>query len=218
MPRSDSNYNAIRRLVNRGVRNASNIAKRLGISVRTVQRCLAQLRAEGSTIAFSKRGPAPSFASISSRTLSRLLHAEPSHTIADLRHYFVNKKSMNVSRATLHRRLHASGYNWRQPTFISLTPAHRAARVAFAREHLDDSWASTWAFDESYFNLQPHRQYRWVRSTASHPETLPPPSHLCRWASLLQFPAHENHRLLSSTATGAPMISSLFSLPLSCRP
>ncbi len=44
-------------------------------------------------------------------------------------------------------------YRWRLIPRRTLTSAQKAARVAFAQAHLEDSWGRRWSFDESYFNL-----------------------------------------------------------------
>lgn len=46
-------------------------------------------------------------------------------------------------------------------------------RVAFAREHLDDSWDRVWFFDESYFNLYRNGNQYWVRAKTDEAMSLP---------------------------------------------
>lgn len=69
------------------------------------------------------------------------------------------------------------GYRWRVPVRQRLTKSQREARVAFAWEHLQDSWDETWAYDEAYFQLYRTKNRCWIK-VSTEEATAPP--HLTR--------------------------------------
>jgi hypothetical protein len=68
----------------------------------------------------------------------------------------------SVDVTTVRKALHLMDYHWRLPGRKKLTSSQKAARLAFAEKHCSDTWDETWAFDESYFNLQRSSNRCWV--------------------------------------------------------
>jgi hypothetical protein len=69
--------------------------------------------------------------------------------------------------------LHQLGFRWRLRPRRRLTSSQKAARLAFARAHLHDSWDKRWFFDQSTFNLYRHGKKYWVRVATDDAMSLP---------------------------------------------
>lgn len=78
-----------------------------------------------------------------------------------------------VGVSTVKTALHDLEYRWRTIPRRVLTSAQKAARVAFARARLGDSWERRWSFDEAYFNLYRNGNRYWVRLKTDDAEAQP---------------------------------------------
>ncbi|GBM55977.1 hypothetical protein AVEN_45126-1 [Araneus ventricosus] len=70
------------------------------------------------------------------RRLSRIVRSQRSRTLAQITTQLNQGASRTVSKRTVQRSLHRMGFGSRRPTRVPLLNArHRAARLAWAREH-----------------------------------------------------------------------------------
>jgi len=111
------------------------VATRLRVSVSVISRLIQRVNATGSAQERPRSGrPA-------NRIRTRLRAAT----------------RVNISCQTVRRRLHEFGLNARRPAVRQrLTPAHKAARLAFCRRHVRwtrQQWANVLFSDESRFSL-----------------------------------------------------------------
>ncbi|GBL91865.1 hypothetical protein AVEN_172782-1 [Araneus ventricosus] len=91
------------------------------------------------------------------RRLSRIVRSQRNQTLAQITTQLNQGASRTVSKRTVQRSLHLMDFGSRKPTRVPLLNArHRAARLAWAREHrewtLEDCKRVAWS-DESRFRL-----------------------------------------------------------------
>lgn len=161
----DSQRNAVKYLLQRGIQSTSDICKRTGLNKRTVIRYKHKWRLRGTLDDLPRPGRQPKITTTFNRRLAqvkRSIPRAPAHTLAKR---MSELQGASVGAQTVRRALHRMGYHWRLPGRKKLTSSQKAARVAFAEEHRSDSWHKTWAFDEAYFNLQRHSNRCWVSVT-----------------------------------------------------
>nr|CAH7751245.1 unnamed protein product [Callosobruchus chinensis] len=91
--------------------------------------------------------------------IAQLAHRARSVTVPVLRSQFQRTFNREISTATIHRRVFASGLRCRRPLRVPLlTARHRTARLQWARAHRDwllPQWRNVLFSDESRFGLIP---------------------------------------------------------------
>nr|CAH7751246.1 unnamed protein product [Callosobruchus chinensis] len=92
--------------------------------------------------------------------IAQLAHRARSVTVPVLRSQFQRTFNREISTATIHRRVFASGLRCRRPLRVPLlTARHRTARLQWARAHRDwllPQWRNVLFSDESRFGLVSH--------------------------------------------------------------
>lgn len=166
MPKQfDNQRSTVKYFFDRGIRSTSDICERTGLPKRTVNHYKKKLKEDGTLDDLSRPGRPKKITSTFRRRLGqvkRSLPRAPAHTLAKR---MSELGGSQVSTSTVQRALHQMHYHWRLPGRKKLTSSQKAARIAFAEEHLGDDWKQTWAFDESYFNLHRSSNRCWVSVT-----------------------------------------------------
>lgn len=136
----------------------SEIVRQLGFSRSTVSRVYQEYMDGGKKtsdranckgqLALTVRGE---------RRLRRIVRSQRSQTLAQITTQLNDGASRTVSKRTVQRSLHRMGFGSRRPTRVPLLyTCHRAARLAWAREHRDwsvEDWKRVAWSDESRFRL-----------------------------------------------------------------
>lgn len=160
-------------LFERGINSPTVIARHCKISRPTARRYLENLR-RGESLADKPRSGRPrKVTSTFKRQLGQIKSQNPDESAKFYAEYISNLNGTPISATSVRRALHELGYSWRLKPRRELTAAQRGNRVAFAREHLDDSWDRVWFFDESYFNLYRNGNQYWVRAKTDEAMSLP---------------------------------------------
>ncbi|EER05514.1 Transposable element Tc3 transposase, putative [Perkinsus marinus ATCC 50983] len=141
----------------------SEIASCHGVSRPVVSKILAKAPQTYPPQPPERRGRKPVLSDRQKRHIMREFAKDPDVTCTKI----VRICKLSVSPQTVRRFLRSSGAAYAKiPTAPRLTPAHKAARVSFASEHLlAETDFSTWIFsDEKRFNLDgpDGLRYRWM--------------------------------------------------------
>ncbi|GFS78875.1 HTH_Tnp_Tc3_2 domain-containing protein [Trichonephila clavipes] len=136
----------------------SEIVRQLGFSISTVARVYHEYMDGGQNssdrenckgqLAFTVRGR---------RRLRRIVRSQRSQTLAQITTQLNDCASRTISKRTVQRSFHRTGFGSRRPTRVPLLNAcHRATRLAWAREHRDwsvEDWKRVAWSDESRFRV-----------------------------------------------------------------
>ena len=158
----DTQRNAVKFLLQRGIQSTSDICKRTGLRRQTVNRYKHKWRLRGSLDDLPRPGRQTKITSTFRRRLAQVKRSTPRAPAHTLAKRMGELEGSSVGVTTVKKALHLMDYHWRLPGRKKLTPSQKAARPAFAEEHRSDTWDKTWAFDEAYFNLQRHSNRCWV--------------------------------------------------------
>jgi transposase len=147
------------------------IAKRVSCTHSAVVKTLARYRATGDVADRSRSGRPPVMNDASLRRLDRIITRQPTSTSQHLAAQMQQQTGQRVSARTIRRaRTQALGrHPVRETITRSLTPAHIAARLAFAILHLISNWHHVLFSDEKDFVLQKTGRVAWIKSGESRP-------------------------------------------------
>lgn len=133
------------------------VSRRLNMSLSVVQRLYERFQATGSTEERPRTGRRRCTTIRDDRYLRLSALRDRTVTATRLQHQLRVATDVNVSRQTLRNRLHEAGLHSRTPaTRLSLTRAHRQARLNWSRRHQRwnrQRWDSVLFTDESRFTL-----------------------------------------------------------------
>lgn len=161
----DDQRKTVKYFIEHGIQSTAAICERTGLPKRTVNHYKKKLKEHGTLDDLPRSGPPSKITSTLRRRLGQVKRHVPRASAHTLAKRVSEISGSPVSTSTIRRALHQSGYHWRLPGRKKLTSSQKAARVAFAEEHLADDWKQTWAFDESYFNLHRTSNRYWVSVT-----------------------------------------------------
>jgi len=136
----------------------SEIVRQLGFARSTVSRVYQEYLVAGKKTSERANCRGQSALTVrGERRLRRIVRSQRSQTLAQITTQLNDGASRTVSQRTVQRSLHRMGFGSRRPTRVPLLNArHRAARLAWAREHRDwsvEDWKRVAWSDESRFRL-----------------------------------------------------------------
>jgi transposase len=161
----DDQRKTVKFFIERGIQSTSDICKRTGLSKSTVNDYKKKLKEYGTLDDLSRSGRPSKITSTLRRRLGQVKRHMPRAPAHALAKRVSELGDSPISATTTRKALHQGSYHWRLPGRKKLTSFQKAARIAFAEEHLADDWKHTWAFDESYFNLHRSSNRCWVSVT-----------------------------------------------------
>lgn len=133
------------------------VGRRLGVSHSVIQRLLERFQATGRADNRPRSGRPRSTNRREDRMLCREALRDRTVTSSTLRAQLAQAANINVSSATIRRRLHEYGLASRRPVVrVPLTEGHRQARAAWCRRHVRwnrQQWSQVLFTDESRFAL-----------------------------------------------------------------
>src|ERR1700722_6531210 len=110
------------------------------------------------------KGRPPKMATNDRRALGPLMRSKPFQTLSSVANALARARGISVSESPVRRSLKALDYDFGAPqTCLSLTEAHKAARLAFAARHAATDWKRVVFSDESTFQLAPNNVGVWSK-------------------------------------------------------
>ena len=163
------------------------IARELHCNQSTVSRVLQQFRLSGS-LERKKRSGRPSVVSDEVKdAVDKRIKKRRTATSAELANEVMDKTGRRVSERTIRRvRRELTYHPVHASVKPSLTDAHKAARLAWCREHRRDSFKSVVFMDEMGVGIDYHRQLFWIKPGEVRPvrETHPTKLRLNVWGAI----------------------------------
>jgi len=163
------------------------IARELCCNQSTVSRVLQQFRVSAS-LEIKKRSGRPSVVSDEVKdVVDKGIKKRRTATPSELANEVMDKTGRRVSERTIRRVRHELTY---YPVHASvkpyLTDTHKAARLAWCREHRRDSFKSVVFMDEMGVSIDYHRQLFWIKPGEVRPvrETQPTKLRLNVWGAI----------------------------------
>ena len=153
---SDVNRGRVIAWVQDGV-SLRQVATRLRVSISVISRLIQRVNATGSAQERPRSGRPRATNAREDRFIHRQALQSRSAPANRIRTRLRAATRVNISCQTIRRRLHEFGPNARRPEVRQrLTPAHKAARLAFCRRHVRwtrQQWANVLFSNESRFSL-----------------------------------------------------------------
>ena len=136
-----------------------NVANVFGCHISTIYRLEARRRQTGSVSDRLRSGRPPVTTPAQNRVIVRNFRRDPFQTANEVARTTIGSHGRPINDRTVRRRLHVSGLRNRRPLRrLTLTPQNRAARLAFARNHLNwrqPNWRRVLFTDEVRFCIDP---------------------------------------------------------------
>lgn len=102
------------------------------------------------------------------RSLAQLLRQNPRKSARWLTEKLNERMEAKVSLSGVQKELKSMGYARKARKHPNLTSANKRERLNFANAQSNTDWRRVWAYDESYFNLQPSSKAYWTKPSVSH--------------------------------------------------
>src|SRR5438128_6054412 len=149
---------------NHGVHSAKEIHILTKIPIQTIYYNLRKLEKTGTTMHKKGAGRPLIITAYASRTIGQYVRRNPTISLRTLVTK-ISRNGVDVSRETVRRHMHNSGYQKNVPKATPmLTETHKAKRVEWAQKHLNDDWTRTLFTDETAFKLFRNTVKHWYKS------------------------------------------------------
>src|SRR5438128_6673608 len=148
---------------NHGVHSAKEIHILTKIPIQTIYYNLRKLEKTGTTMHKKGAGRPLIITAYASRTIGQYVRRNPTISLRTLVTK-ISRNGVDVSRETVRRHMHNSGYQKNVPKATPmLTETHKAKRVEWAQKHLNDDWTRTLFTDETAFQLFRNTVKHWYK-------------------------------------------------------
>lgn len=156
---------SIQHLWEKGIRDAAEIQRRTNLPRSTIYYNISKLKKTGTTVHKKRSGRPKKITPEASNAIGQIVRRNPTISTRTLANKII-QKGVYVSHVTISQHLANHGFKKKLPLATPmLTKAHKAKRVEWARNHINDNWNKTLFTDETSFWLFRNTVERWYKGT-----------------------------------------------------